>query len=1523
MAFNDEHNEPIPISETPDSENEAGSLNLRPVVVGIGASAGGLAALRTLLRTIPEKSGIAYVVVVHLSPEHNSHLAELLQPHVQIPVQQVTGAIPLEPDRVYVIPPGKNLSAIDSHLRLSELEQSRRERAPVDHFFRTLAQTHDGSSVGIILTGTGSDGTLGIQEIKGKCGLTIVQDPSEAEYDGMPQSALSTGIIDLILPLEQMIDHVLRFVRTQPRLELNDESDNDPRPLLHKIFMLIRSQLGNDFTRYKQSTIMRRIRRRMQIAQIEELSEYVNLLKANPEEISALANDFLITVTSFFRDKNIYEEIERKIIPQLFANKQPNESVRIWSVGCATGEEAYSLAMLLLEYAEQNQFCSQIQIFASDLHAHSLKKARDGLYSGDIETDVSSERLGRFFYKENGSYRIKSEVRDLVVFSPHNLLADPPFTKMDMIVCRNVMIYLQRNLQPDIIDLFHYALMPHGFLILGTAEGISQSDLFSTENKASGIYVKRNVPCPEPRLPVFPFRLTSNIGQIPRENLPEPFSYGVLHHKMVERYAQPSILINSENKVVHLSRNAGRYLTYPGGTPTTSIFKLIHEDLQAELGVLLHMVAERKIPCASRPVRLQLNGDQREVIMQARPGADDDEDAFMLIIFDERDLPQVSEADEESNHESSAAIREIEMELELTKRRLQVAVDEYETSQEEMRATNEELQSANEELRSTLEELETSKEELQSINEELQTANQENRHKVAELGQLSDDLQHLMSATHIATLFLDRKLRILRFTPQIGELFNLRSVDRGRPLSDLTHRLSYDELMDDAARVLEQLIPSEREVKDDSGHWYLARMRPYRTADDYIDGLVLTFVDITARIVSEIALRESEERYRALFESMDEGFCVIEKLPETDGDDDFKIVVANPAFLKLTGLPNNSSQTLKQVAPHQLPFWKDIYHRPNTNTSPSRFECRNDVFNRWLEIYSFRLPKVYGPHLAVLFKDINEQKIIEEALRVSAQRDGFRVALTDAIRNCHDPLDIQAVSCRMLSDYLDVDSVIYGEYQTDQNILHEHGHVQPRFRVPDGFRLWEQNEKLTDAFLAGRILSAEDTLNVPILNDEQKNHCRSIRLRAYVTVPLADGDKIASVLSILHSEPRQWSDAEIAFIKEVAERIRDAIARTRAEQALRQRELSLLEIDQHKNEFLAVLSHELRNPLAPILNALYVIENSERSGEKANAALTIMKRQTGLMSRLIDDLLDTTRIAQGKLQLRNKHVELNQLIDRTIGDYISIFQRAEVDLNFTPAPSDVWVYGDENRLSQTIGNLLQNCAKFTPAHGTTQVNLYVEDEQAVISVVDSGVGIAEELIEQLFEPFIQGESTIDRSKGGLGLGLALSKRLVELHGGTITARSAGVNQGAEFEIRLPKTDVPASSEQLKATDRTSRLRKILVIEDNVDSANTMRDVLRLHNHDVEVAYDGSSGMELASQFKPDIVICDIGLPGVDGYEVARLFRSKKEIKETVLVALSGYAMAGDLARAKKAGFDYHLAKPADLEKLQEILDDCK
>lgn len=817
-------------------------------VVALGASAGGVTALQRFFAPIPADSGVAFVVVMHLAPNFESHLAAVLQPFTPMPVHQVTETTLLKPDCVYVVPPNSNLDTADGSLFLAPIEEHRSEQRPIDHFFRSLSASHEARSICVILSGTGSDGTLGLRSIKEAGGLTVAQDPADAEYSTMPQSAIASGAVELVLPAADMGGKLLEYIRNawqpQPRPE-EEEAPLSEREIVQRILTQVRVRTGYDFTRYKQSTLLRRIRRRMQLHGFLSFNPYLEFVREHADEAQVLFSDFLITVTNFFRDREAFVALEQDVIPELFRGKLSDEQVRIWVAGCATGEEAYSIGMLLLEHAHQINQPPGIQIFATDLSETALRQAREGVYPDSIEIDVSPARLARFFTKEQGGYRVRQELRDIILFAPHSLLKDPPFSKIDLLSCRNVLIYLQRSIQQQIFELFHYAMRPGGYLFLGSAETMEDARFFRDINRRHGLFQRQAVTSSELRLPALPLALPAPLI-IPHTQQAESQrlgGYEKVYVQLMERYGPPSLVVDADYNISYFAEGVSRYLHQPRGEPTNNVLRRVREELRVELTTALFRAFEHHESSQSMPVVLRLGDIPRAVMVEVRPALEPDMRGYALILFHESTPHDPGIQDVLIS--SRQVVTALEEELQEVRRRLQITVEQYETTKEEMRAANEELQSMNEELRSTAEELETSKEELQSINEELLTVNQENKSKIDELSQLTNDLQNLLASTDIGTLFLDRDLRIKRFTPRIGDVFNVLASDRGRPLAHITHKLHYDDLFKDAATVLQTLVPIEQEAGSEDNRWYVIRILPYRTADDRIDGVVMTLVDIT------------------------------------------------------------------------------------------------------------------------------------------------------------------------------------------------------------------------------------------------------------------------------------------------------------------------------------------------------------------------------------------------------------------------------------------------------------------------------------------------------------------------------------------------------------------------------------------------------------------------------------------------------------------------------------------------------
>jgi two-component system CheB/CheR fusion protein len=847
-------------------EGDDGKL---PVIVAIGASAGGVQALQNFFSSVPDDTGAAFVVVVHLDPQHRSELPQIISARTRMPVVQIGDRgerYRPQPNYVYVIPPDRRLQMVDHEISAVEFDEPRGQRSPIDLFFRSLADRL-GDGFAVILSGAGSDGAIGVRAVKEAGGIILVQAPSEAEYSSMPRSAIATGVADFILPGRDLAKRLVDLIRAKVSAQV-PKIPNFDEELLRRILAHLRVRTGHDFSKYKRSTVLRRIARRMQVTRAADLNGYYDVMRDSAEEAQALLGDLLISVTTFFRDSDAFDKVAKNLIPDLFKNRPPDETIRIWVSGCATGEEAYAFAILLLEEASRHQVRPPIQVFGSDLDPRALAAAREGRFPAAIEADVSEERLRRFFTREGEHYRVRQEVRDIVLFAVHDLLKDPPFSHVDLISCRNVLIYLDRELQDQVLTTFHYALDPGGYLFLGASESADNPPgLFRTIDRTVRIYQSTaragDKPPLLPRL-LGPVRVREQTIQHGRSMSPTvALGEAAMHRRALEQLAPPSMLVDESRRVIHLSENAGRYIMPSAGPLSGDAVDLVRPELRFELRSALNRVFEQQAPTLSLAILVRFNGSPLRVHLLVKPthetSTTEPRSAVVVFIEGEALDDALLVADRQTSDET---VRRLTEELELTQARLRTVREESESANEEVRAANEELQSINEEYRSTSEELETSKEELQSINEELQTVNSELKLKLEAISRAHSDLQNLVAATDIGTLFLDSSMRIKRFTDRVTELFSITAADEGRPITDFAHQLEYDNLITDARAVLTELTPIRREVRSHSGSWYDMRVRPYRTVEDKIDGVVITFVDITERRQVEEALRLSEETLR-------------------------------------------------------------------------------------------------------------------------------------------------------------------------------------------------------------------------------------------------------------------------------------------------------------------------------------------------------------------------------------------------------------------------------------------------------------------------------------------------------------------------------------------------------------------------------------------------------------------------------------------------------------------------------------
>ena len=1323
-------------------------------VVAMGASAGGLEAFQKFFAAMPRDGGMAFVLAQHLDPRHVTLMPELLGRTTSMPVEQVKDHTPVKPDHVYVIPPNAVLTIEGGHLRVRVPPPDKGPRMPIDSLFHSLAEDQGPNAICVLFSGSGSDGTLGLRSVKEHGGMAMAQSPESAKHDSILRSAIGTGLVDHVLPPEEMPVKLLEYAAYLRKLGQNASALEETGEQLGRICDILRRRTGHDFSQYKTNTLGRRIQRRMQVLQVPSVVDYVARLRSDPKETDQLFRDLLIGVTHFFRDPAAFQALAKEVIPRVVEEAGGQGAIRVWTPGCATGEEAYSVAMLLKEELIERDSGCKVQIFAGDIDDEALEFARTGRYPEGIARYVTPERLERFFIKHKHSYQVVKDIREMCLFSTHNLIKDPPFSRLDLIVCRNVLIYLEADVQRHLASLFHYALRPEGYLFLGPAEGVSgPADLFSTLDRKNKIY-QRNETVTRP-----PLHFVASDRDRRSRPSARPWTarvatpghaemVGQLERLLLDHYAPAWVIVNGQGEAVYISPRTGKYLELAPGVPNMDVVNMARKGLRVDFRTALYQSMKEHKEIVREGVEVPTDGTVQRINLVIRPIAEAVEPALFLVVFQEVGPPRPKEEPAAPHFAADdGLVHQLESELRTTKEHLQATVEEVETSNEELKSSNEELLSTNEELQSANEELQTSKEELQSVNEELETINTELNKKVEELDLVNSDLQNLLQSTQIPTLFVDNNFRIKRFTEAASPAFNLIDTDVGRPISDIVSRFDGD-LIADLKEVLRTLVPRERQVSlaDRSGSYFM-RILPYRRLDNVIDGLVVTYMDMT----EQRRVLDIQTRLGAIVESSQD--AIVGRTLEGT------ITSWNPAASRMFG-------------------------------------------------YS-----------------------AEEAIG-------------------------QPMNLIMAPDQKD-------ELQEVARKLHRGEPVAP---------------------------------------------FESVRLRK-------DGRQVAVSVAI---SPVKSADGMLVGASAI---FRDITDLKRVRQALE-------EEARRKDEFLALLSHELRNPLAPLRNSLDILRTEGADPKRKEASIEVMNRQLVQMTSLVDQLLDASRVSSGKIVLHSQEVDFVDVVRKTVEDQRPIIEGAGVILKTELASNPVLVSGDPIRLAQVVSNLLANAAKFTDVGGTVTLTLRGDARRgsAELTVRDTGIGMDADTLDRLFTPFTQASRSLDRSRGGLGLGLALVRSLVSSHGGTVEARSDGRGRGSELVVRLPLASAPAgrktASPQAAPRKKEGRRYKVLLVEDNHDSAESLSALLQLAGYTVEVAHDGPTALDRAKTFQPEVVLCDIGLPGnMDGYAVAAALRKGSDGRPPHLIALTGYGQTTDREKARQAGFHRHLTKPADPDVLRRLLED--
>jgi two-component system CheB/CheR fusion protein len=1504
-------------------------------IAGIGASAGGLEAFTQLLQHLPADTGIGLVLVQHLDPVHESELARLLARVTTMPVREVTNDMRVERNCVYVIPPDALMSIVNGRLKLAPRRKSRKPQHAIDLFFESLAQDQHECAIGVVLSGTGSDGTVGLEAVKAEGGITFAQDES-AKYDSMPRAAIAAGCVDFVLSPENIADELARLAKhpylagdaegrqrelvvahqdddtalpsggrkapgpapAQARVEAERISHSAGSDGLKKVLLRLRNHSGVDFSLYKSSTIQRRIMRRMVLGKHDTLDEYAKFLQGNSQELDTLFSDVLISVTGFFRNPDAFEVLKRVVFPKLVKRRR-DDAVRVWVLGCSTGQEAYSVAMAYSESVDSLARAPKLQVFATDLNDKLLEKARAGLYAKSVESDISQERLHRFFAEEEGGYRVIKPLREAVVFARQNLVSDPPFSRMDLICCRNLLIYLEPSLQRKALPTFHYALKPEGFLFLGASESVGTfTDLFETVDRKHKIFAKKPGPTPIKVLPAVQQRPRAKARlPIPAQpSLPATMSTELSAQReadrlMVNEFAPPGVIVDADLQIVQFRGGTAQYLAPPRGKASFDVLKMAREGLMLPLRAAINKARKENQPVRKEGIDVGQDGRSRKVNLEVIPLRV--KERFYLVLFEDAIRPAKGSAKlgrtttsptasaETAEPRDVKALRrrlaQAERELAETRDYLQAMQEQHDAANEELQASSEEAQSTNEELQSINEELETSKEELESTNEELTTVNEEMAHRNVELNRLNADLNNLHVSIHTAIVVLGRDLTVRRFTPLAQKTFDLQASDLGRPLTGIRHALyvpssaSPDasgesgrqplDLEQLVREVIDTLAVRECEVQDRDGRWYSLRVRPYTAADNRIDGAVLALLDIDALKHSE---REAEAA-RQLAEATIR--TVRDPLVALDGA--LRVKMANDAFYRTFHVTREETdgKLIYELGAGQwnIPalrtLLEDILPR---DTFFDDFEVTHDfphLGTRTMIVNGRRLQAADGANDLILLglEDITKRKQGDEQLQHALRR--FRL-LAETV-----PEKIFTANPSGDRDYLNQQWLEYAGQRLDDLAGSGWTHlICPEDRT-ESQRRWSHSMSTGEPYYFEHRLRRHDSES-----------------RWHVTRAVALKDVTGAVI--------MWvgADTDVHDVKES---------------------------DRRKDEFLATLAHELRNPLAPLSAAVQLLRQSEATTDKRS--IDIMHRQVNHMVRLVEQLIDVSRISRGNIDLRKEKIELASVLHQAVEAVRPHVESKQQQLTVTLTPEPVYVEADPARVAQVVGNLLNNASKFTHKGGRIALTVDSVGAQVVIHVRDTGIGLAEDQIPRIFDMFMQVDTSLERSQSGLGIGLTLAKRLVEMHGGTIEARSAGLGKGSEFCVRLPTSSKPPAALPLAEPPVGVSPRSILIVDDNPDTVTLFGLLLQRQGHEIHIAHDGLEAVAAAAELRPDVVLLDVGLPKLDGYEAARRIRQQAGAKKLLLIAVTGWGQDEDRRRSKEAGFDAHLVKPMDITVLNELL----
>jgi two-component system, chemotaxis family, CheB/CheR fusion protein len=1483
-----------------------------------------LTAVTQLLKHLPVRTGVAVVVIQHLDPRHESLTAEILSRISPIPVAEVTGETPIQADHAYVIPPNSNLRLSKGVLKLSPRIEAPGPHLPIDFFFQSLAEDQKENAIGVVMSGIASDGTMGLQAIKAEGGLTFAQDPKSAQYDGMPRSAILSGAVDIVATpkgIAEEIEKISDRFSVQPAGSIvTGLKPGKPRANgnLRKIFASLRNATRVDFTHYKYSTIHRRISRRLFLLKIADLSAYVRYLTDHPEEVNALFDDILIHVTGFFRDPDAFESLKTRILPKYMKDWDPNVPFRIWVPGCSTGEEAYSIAIAFFEFLDGAQSHPPLQVFASDIREQSIQRARLAIYPESIVKHVTKARLRRFFERVPGGYRIAKWLRDTCLFSRQEVTTDPPFAKIDLISCRNLLIYFDAELQKLVVPIFHYALNQSGILWLGHSETISGfSNLFLLEDKTNKFYSKKKR--------TTPFKFQFPIARYPSEPLPvaRNVSDSMVSLQDVQReadrvaireYAPPGVVINDSMEILQVRGRPAPYLELASGQASLNLLKLARPEIVADLRLLINSSRKNNAVASKGGLILQEDGRKRISEIKVVPLHLSGERCFSIFFEQARDSPQPSltrtngrskRGKEEKRKIAAGNPKQIERLLADQKQYQESLIDEYERTQEELTAANEELQSANEELQSTNEELETAKEELQSANEEMTTINDELQVRNSEMSQLTNDLTNLLASVDIPIVMVGPDGKIRRVTPKAGQTLKLISSDVGRPISDIKPDIQAFDMDEMVSEVMATMTVKEVETQDKQGAWYRLQVRPYRTTDNKIDGAVISLMEITALKRAAEELTTARDDARKIIETMPIPILVVAS--------DRRVQTANDSFCEMSRLERTEVEGK---------FLSELGH--GEWNIPSLLTMLEAVLTQGARFQDFEVE--YD------FPSLGRKAMVLNARRTYMAESGTQAALI-AIED----FTVRKQTALQLKGAEEKFQHLLENARDGILILNKKGAIEfanDRVEKMFGYSSGELSHQSYELLVPDQKREEYRSYHAEFMSKPQS---RDMGRGAELQGKRKDGTLFPVEISLVPLKMK--SDLLIAvIIRDVSELRRVESERLSLLAGERAARYEAERANRIKDAFLATLSHELRTPLSTILSWTQLIRLGKANEEQKKRAIAMIEKSASAQGQLINDLLDVSRIQSGKLQLRLRSVDPTACISAALDSIRGFADEKSIAIKTNFDSEAGRIIADDDRLQQVFQNLFTNAIKFTPAGGKVWVRLKrIKDplqDRIQIQVQDTGKGIKREFLPYLFERFSQEDSSSMRVYGGLGLGLSIVRDLVEMQGGNVKAESPGEGKGALFTVNLPVsgTEVPAggvatipslrqiSGEPNQESANLKGLR-VLVVDDMEDAREGFSTLLRSFGAEVWAVATVDEALEAMASFKPDVLLCDIAMPGEDGFSLIRKVRALEPSQggDTPAIALSAYAGPENVRRSLSAKFDSHLAKPVDATVLTNAI----